>query len=111
MQSSSILREDPKGFAHLARSLPSNRRDGTLTPQCLWRWATRGVRTRDGRTVRLEAIWVAGKFRSSLAAIERFVAAQNESLETPCLPQPSRSVLKRARASEVAAEELEAEGI
>lgn len=108
--SSTILHENPQGFASLARRFPSHRRDGHITPQCLWRWATRGVRLQDGRTVRLKAIKVAGRFLSSLSAIERFVAAQNEPIDGPPLPTLVRSLAKRSAASARAAEKLEEDG-
>jgi hypothetical protein len=108
--SSTILYENPQGLASLARQVPSRRRDGPLTPQCLWRWATRGIRLQDGRTVRLEAVRVAGRFLSSLPALERFIAAQNEPIDVPPLPNAVRGQSKRSAASAKAAEKLEAEG-
>src|SRR6476469_11040300 len=59
---SQILSEGPEGLATLANRLPSSRRAGSLTPQALWRWATRGIRLPNGRVVRLETVRVAGRF-------------------------------------------------
>src|SRR4051812_11880086 len=94
-----ILNEDPTGFSGLARRITSRRRDGTITPQCCWRWHIRGVRRRDGTVVKLEAVLCAGRYLTSYAAYERFVAAQNESAEPTPLPVPSRSAQKLAHAN------------
>ena len=108
---SQILNENPEGLAALAKRLPSSRRNGSLTPQALWRWATRGIRLPDGRVVRLETCRVAGRFLSSAAAVERFVTAQNQPLDPTPLPSPARSATKRQRADASAAELLERVGI
>ena len=107
---SQILAEDPEGFAALAKRIPSNRRQGPLTSQALWRWATRGVRRPDGQVVKLEVVRVAGRFLSSWSAVERFISAQNQTPEVPT-PAPTRSAGKRQRDAERAAAMLEEVGI
>src|SRR4051794_39593921 len=102
-----ILNETPIGFAALARQIESRKRDGHVTPQCCWRWHTRGVRRRDGVVVKLEAVLCAGRFLTSQAAYERFVAAQNEPAEPVLLPVPARSQNKRARENANAEKVLE----
>lgn len=108
---SRILTEGPQGLAALAAAIPSHRRDSHLTPQALWRWAVRGIRLADGRVVRLETVRVAGRYLSSRAAVERFVRAQSEPTDPTPLPAASRSPARRQRASDRAAEQLDAAGI
>ena len=92
---SKILNEEPTGFAQLAKRFRSSRRDGNLTPQAIWRWFRFGVRAADGRRVYLEAILVAGRYLSSSAAIERFIAAQQPQPTVDRLPVVSPSARER----------------
>jgi hypothetical protein len=108
---SRIMSEGPQGLAALAKQYPCHRRAGSLTPQALWRWATRGIKTPDGRTVRLEVIKLAGRYLSSAKAVERFITSQSEGIPPIPLPTPSRSPSKRQRAATAAAEMLAEVGI
>src|SRR4051794_13451247 len=108
--SATILNENPMGFSALARRITSRRRDGSITPQACWRWHTRGVRRRDGVVVKLEAVLCAGRYLTSYAAYERFVAAQNEANPSR-LPTPVRNPGKRHRDDAAAAELLAEAGI
>jgi hypothetical protein len=107
---SQILNEGAEGFTVLAKRIPSSRRAGPLTPQALWRWATKGIRRPDGQVVKLEVVRVAGRFLSSWPAVERFIQAQNEAAEV-AMPAVSRSARKRQRDDARAAEMLEEVGI
>lgn len=106
-----ILNEGPESFSTLAKRFRSSRRDGCMTPQCLWRWHKKGAKRPDGSIVRLEAIVVSGRYLSSFAAIERYIAAQNESIACPPLPAAERNSDRRSKASAAAAANLSAAGI
>jgi hypothetical protein len=97
-----ILSEDPLGLSALAKRIRSNRRQGSVTPQALWRWAVRGIQMPDGQLVRLEVIRLAGRYLTSWAAFERFVAAQQTNGGGAVMPAPTRSPAKRERSSKKA---------
>jgi hypothetical protein len=69
-----------------------------------------GVRLPDGRIVRLEAARLSGRWLTSERAIERFLAAQTPTIDTPT-PATPRTPTRRQRDSEKAAKELEALGV
>jgi hypothetical protein len=108
---SQLLSESLKRLAFLAAKVPSNRRDGSVGASCLWRWATRGVRTKGGGVVRLETVTVAGRLMSSEPALERFIAAQQSVGAAIEPPLPARGVGKRETACQKAAEALAEIGI
>lgn len=58
-------------FAAAAKLVPGPRR---LSPSTVYRWHSRGV-----GGVKLEAVRVAGRFYTTKEAIERFLAACNET--------------------------------
>jgi hypothetical protein len=71
---------DPKtesllSFIEAARRLPSLRKGRPVSPATIWRWATRGVRTRGGVTVRLEILKLGGTCCTSDEALARFFQA------------------------------------
>lgn len=92
-----------------ARRFPPTRAGRPVTLSCLLRWVLEGVKTVSGVRVHLEAARNAGRWVTSPAAIQRFIAAQNpESSEQMSV---GRSPGKRQRASERAERELEKAGI
>lgn len=106
----SLLHEDLIGLAALAARVKSHRRKGHLTAQAVWRWATAGVRRADGTVVKLETVRLAGRFLTSWAAFQRFVAAQSEDLVATSMPA-TRSPVMRERASKRAVDILDAAGV
>src|SRR4051794_12187370 len=74
--SKQLLSEPLKHIAALASRVPSNRREGSVGPQAIWRWCVRGVKRKDGVVVRLESLTVSGRLMSSEAALSRFFEAQ-----------------------------------
>src|SRR5262245_53252899 len=66
--------ETLRPFAEAARRLPRLRSGRPVSPATLWRWASRGVRARDGQPVRLETIKIGGTTCTSLEALARFFA-------------------------------------
>src|SRR5262245_19164493 len=90
--------------------LPSSRMGRPVSLSCLLRWVFDGVKTPDGRRVRLEALRLGGKWVTSMEAIQRFAESQ-----TPVFDQPKngfiRSDSKRMKAAVRAGKELESAGI
>jgi hypothetical protein len=66
------LTETLHSFAEAARRLPPLRQGRPVNPATLWRWATRGVRARDGTLIRLEALKIGGTCCTSDEALARF---------------------------------------
>jgi hypothetical protein len=69
------LTEVLRPFAEAARRLPALRGGKPVHPATVWRWATRGVRGRDGAAIRLESIKVGGTLCTSDQALVRFFQA------------------------------------
>jgi hypothetical protein len=101
-----LLAEHTVGFAAGARTLPSLRNGRPVHPSSLMRWARTGVRTTDGRVVRLEAIRLASRWVTSTEAIARFVAR----LTAAPAVELARTPAARRRASDEAARELARKG-
>ena len=70
-----------RSFIEAARRLPSLRKGRPVSPATIWRWATRGVRTRGGVTVRLEILKLGGTCCTSDEALARFFRALSD--DTP----------------------------
>lgn len=79
-----IYDEDPMPLALLARHCPPSTRTGRHPhPSVLWRWCFQGLKTRDGRRVRLEATRAGSATVSSVAALRRFWATLTEASGMP----------------------------
>lgn len=92
-----VLAGDSLGLVGAARVL---NRD----PSTVFRYGTKGARAR-GAVVRLEMARVGASWRTSRAALARFVAALTATAD-PAPEQTPRSPAERARAAEAAGEEL-----
>jgi hypothetical protein len=75
-----------RSLGDAARGLPALRRGKPVSPCTVWRWATRGVRARNGVLVRLETIKVGGTCCTSLEALARFFRALTEGIDRPATP-------------------------
>jgi hypothetical protein len=76
--------ETLRSFSEAARRLPPLRKGRPVHPATLWRWATRGVRTRDGISVRLETLKLGGTCCTSDEALARFFRALSaDRLQSP----------------------------
>ena len=96
-----ILAEGPLTMAAIARKVVSSRLGKGCHPSTPTRWCTHGVRLPDGRTVRLEAVKIAGKLVRSYPRLIAFIEAQQ--LTAPAdAPAPPRSPTARNRASDAA---------
>ena len=80
-------------FAEAARRLPALRGGKPVHPATVWRWATRGVRGRDGTVVRLQMIKLGGTCCTSDAALARFFRALSAERRSESQVQPSRQLL------------------
>jgi len=92
-----------------ARRFPSNRNDRPVTLSCLLRWVLDGVLNTNGERIKLEAARCAGRWLTTPAAIQRFIARQTP--DTSGSSTPPRSPSARQRASERAARALDKIGI
>ena len=93
-----------------ARRIPSTRQGKPVTLSCLLRWVLAGVRSPNGKRVRLEAARLANRWITTPGALRRFVQAQTPRFDAEDTPVV-RSPAQRRRASERAAKELERAGI
>ena len=106
-----IIAEGAMGCAEAARLFGTFRSGRPCHPATISRWCISGVRVRDGRRVKLEHFRGAGKLLTSKPAIFRFLAAQQEpveSAEPATIPLPTPT--ERRRAIEAATREMEAAG-
>jgi hypothetical protein len=111
---SSLLSEKLISFAQAARLIPPSRQSRPVSPSCIWRWYRSGVTTADGRTIKLEAIWLVNRLVTSEEAMKRFIAAQQpqtqpatEPDKPTIVPARSRSPERQRRESERALRELQ----
>lgn len=103
-----LMTEGLIGSCTAARLLGSSKNGRPVHASTIVRWALKGVRTLDGRTVQLEATRVGGRLMTSRAAIVRFIALQAETTAAP--PSLPRGPGERHRASEAASRKLEEAG-
>jgi hypothetical protein len=105
-----IFAEGGLGMADIARRLGRGKGGKNVHPSTVSRWATRGVLLPDGSRIQLESVSLpGGRLVSSWPAALRFLNAlqlQPRNAETA----PVRGPGGRLRASEKAANELEASG-
>jgi hypothetical protein len=94
------------------RLFPAHRGDGSVDPSTVFRWRHKGRETPDGRTVKLEAVRVGGRWLTSRGAVARFVAALTAAATptTADSPLPPRTPNARRKAAERAAAALRALG-
>lgn len=113
--SSRLLQERVVSLAQVGRRFPKSRRGKSahLTPSAVWRWVVHGISAGNGQRIRLEAVFVAGRWLTSLEAIDRFVAAQQPATTSPdpgSPVPPLQSPAARRRAAEQAGLDLERKG-
>ena len=107
-----LLREDAGSFATIARQIPAARGSSRLSPSTLFRWHKTGVVAPDGRRIYLEAFRTPGGYRTSLAAVIRFLDQLTPVPLTDGSARPTpRSPAVRRKAAEHAARECERLGL
>jgi hypothetical protein len=84
-----LLTDDLMTLATAARLVPPAR-GGATAPSTIWRWATHGVRSPDGITVRLRTTRIGGRPMVSRKALEEFVAALNTPAGAPQAPRAAK---------------------
>lgn len=67
-----IRSENLSSLGELSKLVPPGRNGKRTHLSTLIRWITRGVRSPDGRVVRLEALRIAGRWGSTPEALQRF---------------------------------------
>jgi hypothetical protein len=67
-----LAAETVLSLTEAAKLLPPARLGQPVTPSCLMRWVQVGARGADGRTVRLEALKLGGRWLTSREALQRF---------------------------------------
>src|SRR5437773_2658802 len=72
----------------IARRCASTRQGRPVHPATVLRWILDGVRTHDGRKVKLEACRCGGRWVTSSAAFQRFLSNQTPDLESDPAPRP-----------------------
>jgi hypothetical protein len=92
-------------FSQAARVVPGRGKSG-CHPSCIWRWATDGIRLRDGSRLKLESVRLGGRYVTSRGAIKRFLSACNDA-ETVNTSEATET--KQTRAAKASAK-LEAMG-
>jgi hypothetical protein len=109
-----VLNEIQRGgglsLAAAGRLFPAHRGAGSVSPSTVFRWARKGLKSPDGRLVRLEAVRVGARWLTSRAAVTRFVAALTAGAD-PTDSEAPRSPVCRTRASEAAEKELRRLGV
>ncbi|MBN9522396.1 DUF1580 domain-containing protein [bacterium] len=99
-----IAAGDVLTLAGVAAMFPAHRGKGRMNPSAVFRWATTGTKTRDGRSVLLGTVRVGHRLLTSKAAVARYVAAISH---TPAAATPQPTPTARRGRGEQAAAELE----
>jgi hypothetical protein len=97
-------------LSQAARRFPPFRKDRPVAPSTIFRWIASGVRLRDGRRIRLEAVRLGGRWLTSEQAVQRFIDRQTPNVDADSAAL-ARAPSQRTRRAEQAAEALEAAGI
>lgn len=92
-----------------AARFPSHGKAGVVCRTTLSRWINHGIEVGGGRRVKLETVRVGNRRYTSVAALERFAAAQERPDEAPA--PVSGTGAKRLRRHQMATAYLEAEGL
>ncbi len=82
-----ILCESVISLAQAARRLPGTRENQRVHPSTILRWITRGTRTLDGRTVRLEGCRCGYRWVTSVEALDRYTSTLTDA-STPNASHP-----------------------
>ena len=93
-------------LSQAAKLVPSYRAGRPTHVSRLVRWITNGVRTDDGRQVKLEALRLGGQWVTSAAAIQRFAEAMTPSQAG--INSPPQTTPSRRRSAERDSRELDA---
>jgi hypothetical protein len=105
-----LTAETPLPLAAATKLVPPARSGKRTHISTLLRWILQGAKAPDGKTVRLEAVRLGGRWLTSAEALQRFAEALTPRLgDAPVTA--TRTPGRRRRASERAAADLESAGI
>lgn len=90
-----LLAEQLRSLSQAAALIPEFRPGHPATGNMLWRWANKGIRLKDGRILKLETIKLCSRTLTTVEAVHRFIAAQNEP-SPPTLPIKTPAKKRRA---------------
>jgi hypothetical protein len=91
--------EKPLTFSKAARLIPPLRQDRPVSPATIWRWSSRGCRSVDGKSVKLESWKVGGRTVTSAEALGRFLDALNGGGTNSPLPSSPNPPWTRSKPS------------
>lgn len=100
-----LLTENVISLGTAARMFPGSRGAEQTSPSTVYRWAVKGTRTSDGRTIRLEHFRAGCRVMTTRQAVERYVQALTSTGNSDTTP--IRTPAARTRASEDAVRALE----
>lgn len=106
-----ILAGDSLSLSAAARLFGSGRSDRPLTPSAVWRWANKGAKSPSGVILKLEVARCGNSYRTSRAAIKRFLSALNPTPSQPVPPAPAPAKKQKRSAKARAVEQLDKAGI
>jgi hypothetical protein len=92
------------GLPFAAGLLPARGSPGRANASTLYRWVIEGVRMRDGRRVKLEAVRIGSSYHTSREAVGRFIRAMNEPTPLADEPAPPLTAGQRLRELRLAKE-------
>jgi hypothetical protein len=103
-----LLDEGPISISAAAALCGTFRQGKRTHASTVTRWALKGFKLPDGRTVRLETYRLAGRLMTSKPALLRFIAAQNEAPSDPPTAPPNPTPKQRRHAAEDASKRMKA---
>jgi hypothetical protein len=104
-----VMAGHARSLAQVAKLVPAGRGGRPTSPTTVWRWSRAGVKTADGRTVRLETMRIGGRYVTTEQALRRFLAAQQDAPATPAQTAPQAT--RRADDAAKVSRQLDAIGI
>ncbi|HKA06661.1 MAG TPA: DUF1580 domain-containing protein [Gemmataceae bacterium] len=104
---SRLTEEGLIGMVEAAASMGTFRGGRPCHPSTIARWSTKGIRLANGEILKLEVLRCGNSFRTSKAALRRFVEAQQDTSAI----DPPRTPTERRRANDRAAAELAEMGV
>jgi hypothetical protein len=102
-----IVSGDNLGFAAAAKLFGQSRKDSSVSPSCVWRWAKHGVEISGGDRVRLEALKLGSRWLTSKGAMQRFLARLQRADQTTS----ARTTKERSASDADAGRQLQRFGI
>ena len=93
----SLLDETKLNLSAVADMFPGTRGADRVSPITVFRWATRGTRTPDGRIVRLESFRIGNRLMTTAEALARYIAALSHQFADDGVSDPMRTLCEGTR--------------